>query len=782
MLDSYRDNDEWTSAASSQVRTVALGQEIRRLIAAGRRQLKIVLIAVLISGIAGAIFVSRLSRLYTANAFVLIDNRRVRAVESNYDVSSASDISASYVDSQVEVVKSGQVAEVVVKKLNLLDKPLPDTGAPLITRLWSGIADFLSPGSKTSNGPGGEGGTLPLKNRPQRMIEAIEKVQMGLEVQHIARTMVIEISYTAHDAVSAAEMANAYADAYITDQLNAKYTATRRASVWLEERLGELKQKALASELAVQKFRADNNLITSSGKLVNEQQLTELNTQLGIARSERARADARYTRIKHIIDAHETKAVVSDAFGSTIIEQLRAKYLDTSKREAELVNRVGPEHQSVLLLREEMQEYDRLIFSELSRMAEGYLSEVNIARAKELSLQESLERLIGVAAGENKLLVTLHGLEQEGESYRNLYQGYLQRYQESLQQQSFPIVEARVITPATEPLRPSYPKKSLLLMLFLSIGGFVGSCIGIFREFRESGFRSQEQIKDELGLESLGIVPIIKDTPSTRENSHSRLSNGTEDSDLNNPAHGRITSASSEVMNYALEYPNSTFGEALLASKLAVDVRATGEPCKIIGIMSALPNEGKTSFAKNFASMLASRDTRALLIDGDLRKTELSRALAPYASRGLLEAATENCRLDDLVFREPSSGLDFLPAVSRTRITHSSDILASPGMHRLLAEAKLQYDYIVIDLPPFGPVVDVRAIAPQVHAFVLVIEWRRTSRRIIRDLLHEDERINRKCLGVILNKVDVDKIKLFEEHGSRFYHFENYKKTYYFDR
>ncbi len=748
---------------------------------------------VVIGGIVGMAYLSSLPRLYTASAFILVDNRRIRAVENAYDVNPAFDTAASYLVSQVEVIKSAQVAEVVVKRLKLLDGPQSASGST--PSIWSricqqiaGLAGWLKPllPNQRRQAPPAEGNAQ--KTQARRMIEAIAEVQSGLEVHNVSRTLVLQVSYTAAKPEAAAEMANAFAESYITDQLNAKFEATRRASKWLEARLAELKQKALDADLAVQKFKAENNLISSSGKLVNEQQLTELNTQLVIARSERARAEARHTRLKHIIDRHETQAIVSDALGNTIIEQLRTKYLDASKREAELTARVGPEHLSVVGLRNEMRQYERLIFSELSRMEEGYLSEVNIARAKELALSESLEKLIETAGKENKLLVTLHELEHEGESFRTLYKTYLQRYQESLQQQTFPIAEARVITPAFEPAGPSYPKKKVLMLLFLSLGGLLGACIAVFREFQERGFRNLEQLRNELGVDSLGIVPFIKVTPAqsgagssadASKDGESSSDDGRQNARRKN---GRTVTIPHEAWNYALTHPNSALGETLLAAKLSADIRGGDEPCKVIGVMSALPNEGKTLFSKNFGSLLAARRTRVLLIDGDLRKVELSQALAPYATKGLLEVAIGEKPLGDVLYTEPRTGLSFLPTVSRHRITHSSDVLASPGMRRLLEEAKTQFDYIVIDLPPLGPVVDTRAIASQVHAFVLVVEWRRTPRSIVRDLLWEDARVSGKCLGVVLNKVDIAKIKLFEEHGSRLYHYEAYTKSYYFDK
>ncbi len=747
-----------------------VAHELMRFLAACRRQLWVVIVAMLIAGMAGLAIVLNLPRLYTASASVLIDNsKRVRAVESSYDLNpGALDAASAYLESQVEVVKSAQVAEVVIKKMNLLEKPLELAAPPsilsLITKPFYALAGLFDTGRPSE---------VNVEKERERLLEnTIGLVQGGLEVLHVPRTFVLQLSYTAPSAAIAAEMANAYADAYIADQLNAKYEETRRASSWLEERLAELKQKAQDDTFAVQKFRIQNNLISSSGKQASEQQITDLNTQLANARKDRERVEARYERLKAVIDSHDMQAAVKDAFGSTIIEHLRTKYMEAIKKNSH----------------EEAQESERQIFSELSRMEEAFQVDLDNARTKEAAVSETLEKLVAMAGGENKRLVTLHNLENEAESSRKLYETYLQRYQELLQQQSFPIVEARTITPAYEPLQPSRPKRTVLMLLFLSVGGLAGACIGILREFRERGFLNREQIRDELGVESLGIAPLIrglpkgdgappvKDVPQNDKTANpvSRQNKA--------PEHERVTSLSNKAWIYALINPNSAMGETLLAAKLAADLRCSEKPCKIIGVMSTLPGEGKTFLSKNFASLLSARGARVLLVDGDLRKRELSHGLAPRATKGLLEAITGKQHMGDILYSEPGTGLNFLPIVSKHQITHSSDVLASPGMHKLLTEMRSHFDYIVIDLPPLGPVVDTRAIASQVDAFILVIEWRRTPWKIVWNLLREDPRISQKCIGAVLNKVDVNKIKLFEEYGSQLYQYDTYIKSHYVDK
>ena len=128
---------------------------------------------------------------------------------------------------------------------------------------------------------------------------------------------------------------------------------------------------------------------------------------------------------------------------------------------------------------------------------------------------------------------------------------------------------------------------------------------------------------------------------------------------------------------------------------------------------------------------------------------------------------------------EKNSGLSVLPCVIPRGMTHTSEFLGSTGMQQLLSDAKKHYEYIVLDLPPLGPVLDARAIAPQVDAFVFVVEWRRTARKIVRNMLQKNEGLSQKWLGIILNKVNMDELQLYEGSGSHYRHYHEYAKAYY---
>jgi succinoglycan biosynthesis transport protein ExoP len=417
-------------------------------------------------------------------------------------------------------------------------------------------------------------------------------------------------------------------------------------------------------------------------------------------------------------------------------------------------------------LRGEMEEYKRLMFEELNRIAESYKSELDVANARERSLADSVSQATSISATANETQVQLRELEREAETYKNLYQTFLQRYQEAVQQQSFPVTDARIISYATPPKGASFPRKPLVLALFFILGAAIGGSIGALREFRDRFFRTGEQVRSVLNLEFLGATPLI-----AREKAIPPGDKATE-SDV------RLIRPTSSAANYVVEHPLSAFAETMRSSKIAMDLSVPGKKCKVIGVVSTLPGEGKSTVATNLARLLASQGAKTVLIDGDLRNPGATRLLARHAQAGLLEVLLEGRDVRDALVLDPKTRLVFIPAVVKQRVPHSSELLASIRMQNLLTKLGEEFDYIILDLPPLGPVIDARAIAGKVDGFIYVVEWGKTGRRAVRQTLETEPLIYEKCLGVILNKVDQERMKLYRLYGSNEYYYSRYSQYY----
>lgn len=733
--------------------------DLEQLLGAARRQWRLVVLLAMCGVLLGVGYILTAVPIYTATTNIIIDKNQSKIVDELAAFTGRLDDAAML--SEVELLKSEKIAERIVDKLDLTNDDTFLAGTTsIVGRLKSSVLLLLNVSDWFSE---------PLMTADQaneERLKAIGTLQENLNVGRVGRTYVLTVSYKSPDPNQAARIARAYAEAYLTDQLDSKFEATRRASTWLQARIQELKQQSLDTDLAVQKFRAEHGLVSSGGKLLTEQQLSEVSSQLIIAQAETAQAKAKLERIQQIVKSGDTKALVNDALVSSVINTMREKYLDASKREAEISAKLTTNHIQAVNLRNEMREYERLMFEELQRIAQSYESAYKVALSRQKSLEDNLASMMGVNAQANETQVTLRELERESETYKNLYQTFLQRYQEALQQQSFPVTEARVITQATPPDKPSHPRKALVLVLSAILGAGVGAGLGAFREFRERFFRTGDQVRDELGLEFLGLMPIVK---------HSRIRFKGRKIRQASPQSIQFTDTAS---NYTLEHPLSSFSEALRGAKIAADISLTDKKPKVIGIVSCLPSEGKSTVASNLALLIGAQGGTSLLIDGDMRNPGLTRSIAPHAEVGLVETIMGEYAVEDVLLYDQNRSVAVLPAVVKHRLSHTSELLASPGMERILKTTGEAFDYVIVDLPPLTPVVDVKAFASRVDGFVFVVEWGKTTRHLVRSTLASHPMVRDKCLGVLLNKSDSKQMKYYRSYGSSEYYYSRYSSYY----
>lgn len=677
-------------------------------LSAMRRQARVMLAVLALALGLAALYLLLATPYYSASTDILIDGRTLGATDSKE--SSQLILANNAIDSQVELMSAQSVIDQVIDKFDLARDPEFNGEGGLISRLLSWAR------------PGGDADGTAAEQLRRRVFDNVVK---GLDVKRQDKTFLLEVKFTSRDPQKAANLANAIADAYIADQLQSKYDATRRANGWLQDRIFELKKKAIDTDRSVQEFRQAHGLIEAGGRLINNQSLSEINTQLSTAHAQTTAAEARHAQIKAVIDARQMDAPVPDALVSPVISQLRTRYFISAKRLSELQKRVKPGHAQVLALQNELKDYEDQMFAELERIAKSVASEVAASREREEALRVGRDAVAGANASDNMTLVNLRELEREAESYRDLYQSFLQRNHDLIQQQSYPVTEARVVTRAVAPKRPSHPRTLLVIGAGLVLG--IASAVGlaIFRENRDLTFKTAEQVAGELDLECLGLQPTLDAGASRRG-----------------------------IATTSVSAPLSRLSDTLRSVKVALDLSQGGEGARVLGVVSAMNGEGKSVTASNFALLLGSMGARTLLIDGDLRRGGLTRALAPEAANGLLDVVEGRLPLADAGIRLPEGGVLFLPSVNETPIANSSEVLRSEGMAALIDTASEQFDYILIDLPPLGCLIDARAIEPLVPSYLLVVEWGGLARASIRKILDQNYTVRNKLIGAVLNKVD----------------------------
>ncbi|CAM5762368.1 chain-length determining protein [Labrys miyagiensis] len=720
-----------------------------------RRRWLFILVCAFIGVALAGTYIVLATPMFTATSSILLDTRMNQFLQKQ-DIIANSSVDSSFVDSQVELLNSESIALSVIQKLGL-DKDREFVGPPVSAfgiLMWQANKAFTN--LKQAFGLGSDSANS-LDDTPQRI--AVETFSKRLTAKRVGMTYVIDISFASEDPDKSARIANAVAGAYIDQGLNSKIDSTRRAAGWLQDRLKELKTQAAQADAAVQKFKSESNIIDTGRGLMNQQQLADLNSQLVVTKTATAEAKARLDRIQHVEGNSLLDGTVTDALNNSVITRLRAQYLDLSAQEASLSQRLGPNHQAAVKLREQMTELRNSIANEVQRIAAAYASDYAIANARQKSLEDSLAALVDETDTSNIAQVKLRDLESTADTYRTLYDSYLQKFQESIQQQSAPVTDTRIITLATPPLFKSSPKTVLFIAAGLLLGLFAGAGSTLARELSADVFRSSDEVERSTGFECLGTAPTVR---IGRKSRLRRLEDGRR------RGGSRKALAAATVCENVLDEPFSRFSEALRNVKVSIDGIRLTRDVRVIGIVSAVPGEGKTTIAGNLASLVASTGHRTLLIDADLHRRAVTSALAWDADGGgLMEALIDPARLGQLVHTRSSSGLDVLPCVTERRPVNAAEILGSVQMNRLLTEARGVYDYVFIDFAALMPVVDAKAAAHLVDGFVYVAEWGASSRKLVLEALSSSDVIRERLIGILLNRAEPSALRHSEGYRGR---------------
>jgi succinoglycan biosynthesis transport protein ExoP len=748
--------------------------DLEQLLAIAARRAQVVILCAVVGLALGVAYLIFTPPEYTALTEVLIDDSMQKySQDTASPVPAAAQLDA-LVYSQVEIMKSERLARTVVanEKLDQDNEFLYPPQSPIE---WAkgtakGFVKSLLPRPEdTGGGDAGSPGEAKIRR-------AVQFLQTNLDVQRVGRSNAIQVYYIANDRALAGRIARAYAKAYLTDQLDANFDATEQASIWLEGRIEDLRKRSQDAALEAERYRAAHGLTSTSGELISDQQLSDLNKQLILAQADTANAFARYNQFKAIVESGPDNAVKNATVPSqksvsnsnnSVINDLKVRYLDITKREREIASRFGEDHPQAVALRSQQADLASQIYQELQRLTESYRNEYEVAKAREDSLRKSVSNLAGQSTTDNKQMVHLRDLEQKADALSALYKDFLTRNAQASQQASFPIAKARVISEATDPTSPSSPRKTLVLALSLVLGMFAGGGIGAVQEFRERFFRTGEDVRNALNLNFFGYLPLLGRRQTGKAKAGSKPQ----------PAGAAVAQAPS-VLRIASHAPASSFSETLRNIKLGVDIVLHGKPCKLISFVSVLPREGKTTVAANFAELCAATGARTLLIDGDMRNPGLSRSLSTPAESGLVEAILGEKRWPDVVRVTGRTGLAVIPNVVGGRLSHTSELLSGPGMANIINAARGTFNYIIVDLPPFGPVVDAKAFEPHVDGFVLVAEWGATPRYLVRTALQNEPQIAAKVLGVVLNKTDMGKLGRYGHYGAAEHYLDRYSSYY----
>ena len=621
--------------------------------------------------------------------------------------------SENYIETQSKILQSETLALMTIKSLDLGRYP-----------------EF-----------GGMSNTSVLRDGALPRRPAILGVFLGrLTVKRIPASRLIEVQVEAEDPQLAATIVNAHLQNFVEQNFRSKYDATTQASNWLSAELEGLRIKVEKSEDARVAYERENQIWQIDEKQdITTQKLSDLSKAVTDAQTDSAQKEALYRMaITGNVDA------LPAARNSDVISGFIKRKSDLDEQYAEALDQYGPNFPKVLRLAAQQKEVESNLANARKVLVESVEIEFNTAKSRVELLQEALDKQKSESNDLAEKLVQYHILQHDAESNKQLYDGLLQKLKEAGITAGLRSSNIRVVDPALAPASPSRPQKARNILLAVLVGLVGGIGLALFREYLDNTVKSPDDIEALTGLPSLAVVPALPGLPSTQ----GRLSRLAREA-----APKAATGPRVELLSYI--QPKSQISEAFRALRTSLLLSQADHPPQVILVTSALPREGKTTAAVNLAVTLAQLGDRTLLMDSDLRKPGIRRALNLTGGKevGLSSYLAGVSTLDEVLMPHPT--INNLVALTTGPIPPSpADLLSSHRMREAITDLRHRFKFVVIDSPPVMAATDAVILSALTDGVLLVVRSGETPKEAFtrtRDLLAA---VKCRLLGVVLNAVD----------------------------
>jgi succinoglycan biosynthesis transport protein ExoP len=629
----------------------------------------------------------------------------------------------SDLDTEVRILQSDLMALQVIRQLNLDRRP--EFGGHSDQKQANLAADALETDS----------------NRTSALLA---RFRGNLHVTLIPNTRIIEIRYNSTDPQLAASAVNTLAATYVEQNFKTKFESTMQASNWLSKQLVDLQMKVETSQEKLVRYQKEHEILGIDEKQnTTTEKLDELNKEMTIAESDRMQKEAVYRQTESNDPEAIAAAIVSDTVGTSaatsgLLDKLREQQANLKIQIADLSTQFGPSYPKVAQLNNQLKEIDRQLQSETNKAVDHLKGQYLAALQRENMLRDSFEKQKQEANKLNESAIEYSILKRDLDSNRTLYEGLLEKLKEAgvtagLRSNNFRIIDAaRVPTAPSEPNIPRNLAFAVVLGLISAVG------LAFVLENMDNTVRTPEQAQAISALPSLGMIPL-----GSKSGSHS--------------ATGKrlALTASKEVFETVTQVrPQSQMAESYRALRTSLLLSNLGAPPKVIMVTSARPQEGKTTTSINTAIVLAQKGVRVLLVDADLRRPSVHKALGMGPRSGLSNVLTGSASVQQTITTSPIlPNLFIMPA--GTPPPNPAELLASSNMRDVIAELRELYDHIVIDTPPTLSVTDAVVLSPRADATILVIRSGHTTKQALRRARDILTQVNAHVAGVLLNAVDL---------------------------
>lgn len=656
---------------------------------------------------------------YIADGAVVVASRKINVPQVETLSMPLGDV--AIVRSEMAVIRSRPILTEVAQEL-ALDK-LPEFNPYLVpprTTWLTPILHVLDPRPRMRRLLG-EPEPVVVPPTPEQIAAGVEaRLAQHLELLNDTRDYVITIRYRSTDAKLSAEIVNAVIDAYFGQYVQSRVSASAEVNALLDARSADLRRDLKDANDRLSEFVRTSGILETRNGTVGAQQLDELNTQLSLARAERATAEARYNALRNGATSKATEVLASP-----LIQGLREQEAQILAKETDAAARMGPDHPERASLDRQLSQIRGMIGAEVAKIQQSLKDQADIARSREAALSAQVAQLEGTARVSAAAKAEYDRLKTDVEERRHVLDEFLVRAAATTKPGDQQLADVRIIARAVAPIAPA-GTRTMFLTALAGIVGLLLSTGGVLAWQRlDHGFESLTDVGLATGVPGLAAIPrmrrmVQRVMPSRRASWAMGGSVGES-----------LRGLRARLQQAALDHPG-------------------GRPPRTVLITSALPREGKTSLAVAFAQVAAQGGRRVLLLDCDLRRSGFGQHLSPTAG-STDEALSGERDWRDCVSIGERTGLHYIAADHRAR--PRIHLLDGGALGKMLAEASTAYELIIIDSPPVMRVPDALAVAALTDAVVVVAGWRATKRRVVAEALRRLRVRPDAMLGVVLTKV-----------------------------
>jgi len=708
---------------------------------------RVILIAVVVSLVVEAILGFMARPLFRATTVLNVEKDKGGALELGSGAGSYDWYNPEFLPTQTRLMKSREIAERAVVRLNLLENP---DFNPQVSGLARQVGKDKGVATATA--------TRDALAETKALTRVAMSIQGGVETTPIRGTNLVELSYTASSAKLASDVANAVAEAYIDWKLEKKYEIAGQASQFFSKQIEQLRGEVDEKERELQAYGRQKDIISVDPQQnVTLQKLEALNKDYAAAVGDRVTKEARYYEVRTA-----RPDAIADTLSNGLVTQLRNELLKSEREYAEKLNLFKPEWPAMQQLRTQIQQgrqnLDSVIEQTLAKAKETARTDYQTAQRREESLKEVLRVQKTEAMTLNSNAVEYNNLRVEVSTKRSLMDTLLKRQSETEMtsrlrgtHESGVLVVDQALPPSS-PYTPSY-RKNFMAGLFLGIAAGVG--LAFFLEYLDRSIRTMEQVEQYLDLPALGVIPAVG-VSGRKGYGYGRYGYGY------GYGYGlkvrRAKSAAKIVEreeNVHIEMlphlqMRSVVAEAYRLFRTSVLMSRAGG-WKTLVITSSIPGEGKTSTALNLAIVLGQLGRKVLLVDADLHKPRLQEVMKLSNRAGLVSILAEGGDIGTAVQKTDLPGVSVM--TSGPHSPNPSGLLSSSRMEKLLALLGQNFDHVVIDSPPVQAVADALLLGQLVDGTVICVKGGATPREVVARARDNLRRAGVRILGVLINNL-----------------------------